>query len=108
MSMTDDKVYLSIINSIRAIQDAVNKLEASIALKNIKANVKKLILKFENVTLSDDEKRIIEKASRLIGKLKQTILKYEFNTHDDLSNELNILLNLEERLFRLHQYSVQE
>lgn len=105
MSMTDDKAYLSIVNSLRAIKDAINKLEASIALKNIKVNVKKLLLKHEDVTLSEEEKRIVSKASRLVGKLKQTILKYEFNTHDDLSSELNTLLDLEERLFKLHQYT---
>lgn len=105
MSMTDDRAYLSIVNSIKAIKDAVNKLEASIALKNIKMNVKKLLLKHEDITLSEEEKRIVSKASRLVGKLKQTILKYEFNTHDDLSSELNTLLDLEERLFKLHQYT---
>lgn len=105
MSMTDDKAYLTIVNSLRAIKDAINKLEASIALKNIKVNVKKLLLKHENITLSEEEKRIVSKASRLVGKLKQTILKYEFNTHDDLSSELNTLLDLEERLFKLHQYA---
>lgn len=105
MSMTDDKAYLSIVNSLRAVKDAINKLEASIALKNIKVNVKKLLLKHEDITLSEEEKRIVSKASRLVGKLKQTILKYEFNTHDDLSSELNTLLDLEERLFKLHQYA---
>lgn len=105
MSMTDDKAYLSIVNSLRAVKDAINKLEASIALKNIKVNVKKLLLKHEDITLSEEEKRIVSKASRLVGKLKQTILKYEFNTHDDLSSELNTLLDLEERLFKLHQYT---
>lgn len=105
MSMTDDKAYLSIVNSLRAVKDAINKLEASIALKSIKVNVKKLLLKHEDITLSEEEKRIVSKASRLVGKLKQTILKYEFNTHDDLSSELNTLLDLEERLFKLHQYA---
>lgn len=105
MSMTDDKAYLSIVNSLRAVKDAINKLEASIALKKIKVNVKKLLLKHEDITLSEEEKRIVSKASRLVGKLKQTILKYEFNTHDDLSSELNTLLDLEERLFKLHQYT---
>lgn len=108
MYMTDDKAYLGITNSIKAVQDAVNKLEATIALKNIKANVKRLFLKHEDIVLSEEEKRIVAKASRLVSKLKQTILKYEFNTHDDLSPELKILLNLEERLFRIHQYCKDE